>query len=95
MVISHKHKYLFVELPKTATSAISHELIETYAGEKILRKRSAYRDFRYIVLSMTSEHTHHVSSDEAHINNMERHGTRASPSICAPGHICRLGGLRC
>jgi hypothetical protein len=36
MVISHKHKYVFVELPNTATSAIHRELCENYDGIPIL-----------------------------------------------------------
>jgi len=42
MVISHKYKYIFVELPHTATTAIRNELCELYAGEKILKKHSFY-----------------------------------------------------
>lgn len=45
MVISHKHKYLFVELPRTGTTAIHHELIKNYDGEEILFKHANYRDF--------------------------------------------------
>ncbi|MCF8337122.1 MAG: sulfotransferase family protein [Bacteroidales bacterium] len=45
MVISHKHKYVFVELPRTATSAISNELVENYSGKQILNKHSTYREF--------------------------------------------------
>jgi hypothetical protein len=45
VVISHKHRYLFVELPNTGTSAISKELRLNYDGVEILRKHSTYRDF--------------------------------------------------
>lgn len=45
MIISHKHKYLFVELPRTGTTAIHNELIKHYDGEEILNKHSTYRDF--------------------------------------------------
>jgi hypothetical protein len=45
MIISHKHKYLFVELPRTGTTAIHDELIKHYDGEEILNKHSTYRDF--------------------------------------------------
>lgn len=45
MIISHKHKYLFVELPRTASTAISRELRELYGGQSILRKHATYYDF--------------------------------------------------
>lgn len=45
MVISHKHKYLFIELPRTASTAISRELRTFYEGERILRKHATYYDF--------------------------------------------------
>ena len=45
MVISHKHRYLFVELPRTACTAITQELIACYDGEKILTKHSTYERF--------------------------------------------------
>jgi hypothetical protein len=45
MIISHKYKYLFIELPHTASSAISKELREFYDGSKILRKHAFYHDF--------------------------------------------------
>lgn len=46
MIISHKHKYLFIEVPHTGTTAISQVLREHYAGEKILGKHSNYSEFR-------------------------------------------------
>jgi len=60
MIISHKHKYLFVELPMTGSTAISKELRENYEGISILHKHSTYYDFlklateaekRYFVLA--------------------------------------------
>ena len=45
MIISHSHKYLFVELPRTGSSAVSKELILNYDAESILRKHATYRDF--------------------------------------------------
>lgn len=45
MVISHKHRYVFLELPFTATRAISRELQENYAGEQILCKHSNFPEF--------------------------------------------------
>lgn len=45
MIISDEHKYLFVELPFTASTAISRELREFYTGRSILGKHSTYREF--------------------------------------------------
>lgn len=45
MIISHKYRYLFVELPRTGSSAIASELREFYDGKPILKKHSTYKDF--------------------------------------------------
>jgi len=45
MIISHKHKYLFVELPRTGSTAISRELRQYYDGAPILHKHATYNDF--------------------------------------------------
>jgi hypothetical protein len=45
MIISHKYKYLFIELPRTGTTAISEELCELYAGQPTLLKHATYFDF--------------------------------------------------
>ena len=36
MIISHEHKYVFVEFPRTGTTAISKELCLNYFGKRIL-----------------------------------------------------------
>lgn len=45
MIISHKYRYLFVEVPRTGSTAISAELREHYAGESILKKHAYYSTF--------------------------------------------------
>jgi len=45
MIISHKYKYLFVELPRTGSSAIADELCNKYDGKKIISKHAKYTDF--------------------------------------------------
>jgi len=45
MIISHRYKYLFVELPLTGSTAISRELHENYDGDEILYKHATYREF--------------------------------------------------
>lgn len=45
MIISHKHKYLFIAVPRTGSTAIREELCEMYEGESILAYHSNYSDF--------------------------------------------------
>tara|TARA_Y100000034_G_C6901893_1_gene417373 strand:+ start:2278 stop:2985 length:708 start_codon:yes stop_codon:yes gene_type:complete len=45
MIISDKHKYLFIQLEKTASTAIASELIANYAGRPILWKHATLSDF--------------------------------------------------
>lgn len=45
MVISQRYKYIFIELPRTGTTAIANELCELYNGTKILSKHATYADF--------------------------------------------------
>lgn len=45
MIISHKYKYLYVEIPHTGSTAISTELRQNYEGVPILRKHANYREF--------------------------------------------------
>lgn len=40
MIISHKHKYIFIGLPFSGSSVISKELIELYDGESIYNKHT-------------------------------------------------------
>lgn len=45
MIVSHQHRYVYVEVPRTGSTAISRELRDSYAGVPILRKHATYRDF--------------------------------------------------
>ncbi|MCK5115977.1 MAG: sulfotransferase family 2 domain-containing protein [Candidatus Aegiribacteria sp.] len=45
MIISHRYRYLFVQVPQTASSSIGTELCENYAGEPILYKHARYSEF--------------------------------------------------
>jgi hypothetical protein len=45
MIISHQHRYLFVELPHTASTAIRRELLANYDGSSILHRHATYIDF--------------------------------------------------
>ena len=35
MIISHKHRYVFVQLPRTGTTSIGRELVEKYDGQRM------------------------------------------------------------
>ena len=48
MIISHKHKFLFIGLPFSASSAISKELYLNHQGNAFLRKHSLYHDFKKV-----------------------------------------------
>lgn len=45
MIISHRYRYVFVELPRTGSTAIRQELREHYDGEPILKKHATYDEF--------------------------------------------------
>lgn len=45
MIVSYKYNYLFMELPRTGTTAIANELIKNYEGVSILGKHSTYKNF--------------------------------------------------
>lgn len=45
MIISGEHRYVFVELPRTGSTAIRKELLNQYGGRKILQKHSTYQEF--------------------------------------------------
>ena len=51
MVISHEHRYLFVELPHTGSTAIHAELCSNYTGENILHKHAYYHEFLKVASS--------------------------------------------
>jgi len=55
MIISHKHKYIFIGLPFSGSSTISRELIEHYEGEYILNKHS---NIQHLLKS-----TYHINID--------------------------------
>lgn len=42
MIVSHKHRYLFIEIPLTGSWSIHNELREFYGGEPILHKHASY-----------------------------------------------------
>lgn len=45
MIISDTNRYVFVQLPKTASTAIENELLEHYDGKPILLKHDLYHKF--------------------------------------------------
>lgn len=45
MIISDRYRYLFVELPRTGSTAVHRELCSLYDGEPILTKHGTYEAF--------------------------------------------------
>jgi hypothetical protein len=45
LVISSEYRYVFIEIPLTASWAIHHELCAHYGGEEILHKHATYPQF--------------------------------------------------
>jgi hypothetical protein len=45
VIISDIHRYVFIEVPQTASSALAAELVENYAGRRIFRKHTDYLAF--------------------------------------------------
>lgn len=45
MILSDAHRYLFVELPHTGSTAIAQELCERYAGRPVLHKHARLHQF--------------------------------------------------
>ena len=43
MIISHRHRYVFVEMPRTGSRAVADELEQYYDGHEILRKHARIR----------------------------------------------------
>jgi hypothetical protein len=45
MIISHTHKYVYVEFPQTGSSTVAKELMANYDGKRILFKHAQYHEF--------------------------------------------------
>ena len=45
MIVSRKHRYLFVEVPNTGSTAIAAELVDQYDGERVLYKHATLGEF--------------------------------------------------
>jgi len=45
MIVSHRYRYVFVQVPRTASSSIGIELCQLYSGEPILHKHASYNEF--------------------------------------------------
>ncbi|RMH01030.1 MAG: hypothetical protein D6706_02635 [Chloroflexi bacterium] len=44
MIISHQYRYVFVELPRTGSTAVSHELCELYGGVPVLYRHATLEE---------------------------------------------------
>ena len=56
MIISHKLRCVFVQLPRTGSTAIARELISHYQGTPILNQHSNYVDFLRVATASEREY---------------------------------------
>jgi len=64
MVISHQNKYLYIQVPHSASTAIAAEFCAYYGGEPILSQHATYADFLY--RSSPEEQTYRVIASLRH-----------------------------
>lgn len=48
MVVGRKHRYVFIEVPHTASTAVATELCVTYGGDPLYHKHSNYAEFYHL-----------------------------------------------
>ncbi|MBC2716527.1 MAG: sulfotransferase family 2 domain-containing protein [Desulfobacteraceae bacterium] len=48
MIINHRYKYIFIEIPHTGSTAISKELCENYGGERVLHRHAHFFELKRI-----------------------------------------------
>lgn len=57
MIISHEHRYVFVEVPLTGTTAIAKELYTSYGAQEILGKHAHLSEFLAIATPEEKRYT--------------------------------------
>ena len=57
MIISHSLKYVFVQIPHTASSALEAELCEHYEGQRVLHKHSTIFEFDSLATEEQKQYT--------------------------------------
>ena len=56
MIVSHRHKYVFIQLDQTASTAMARELCQHYGGEPMLWKHARYCDFMKVATPEEKEY---------------------------------------
>lgn len=56
MIISHQNKYIFIQIPHTASTAIGDELCINYDGKRILDKHCLYFEFEKVAKEEEKEY---------------------------------------
>ena len=64
MIISHEHRFVFIEVPLTGTTAIARELCTSYGAEEILGKHSHLSEF--LRVATPDEKTYTVAAGVRH-----------------------------
>lgn len=95
MVISDEHRYVFIELPHTGSTAIHAELCEHYGGRPVLTKHARYHEF---LAQATAEQRRYFAfscvrhpMDEA-VSLYFRYKTNHAGRYTEPGKLRRNGG---
>ena len=98
MIISDRHRYLFVELPRTGSTAVHRELKARYDGRPILSKHATYRDF--LKVATEDQKSYFVFSsvrnplDDAVSKYFKVKGGRAHGALASGSKGDRPGGKR-
>ena len=81
MIVSHEHRFVFVEVPQTGSTAIAKELLGQYGCEEVLHKHAHLREFlnqatpdekRYIVAVGTRHPLDQLASHHTKLRNNHR-----------------------
>jgi len=100
-MISHEHRFVFVELPRTGSTAIRRELRDVYGARPILHKHATYEEF--VRKATPDEKTYFVFScirnplDDAvslYFKLKTDHNSRRTDPNRAPKHQRLLNRLR-
>lgn len=64
MIVSHQHRFVFIEIPLTGTTAIARELCTTYGAEEVLGKHWHLSEF--LAVATPEERRYRVAASVRH-----------------------------
>lgn len=95
VIIGHRHRYVFLQLPHNGSTAVGDELVSHYGGVEILKKHSNY--FEYLRVATPDERSYFAFStlrnplDEA-VTRYFRYKTNHRESFTHPRWRAENGG---